>query len=237
VAPESDELTAIARRYERFATVEARGASALYEQLALAIAGSPELLTFLCSLPPERRQRNLFLAAVRHVGGLPHDASALEEIVRTHAFRVKQVMSLRMIQTNEPARCAVLLPVLASLDQPLALLEIGASAGLCLLPDCYGYDYGSRRIEPAWSQPAGAPIFRCAASATTPVPHALPMVGWRLGLDLNPLDVTSPTDMEWLETLVWPGQEQRACNLRAAHRDSRVATHRRSGAAVGWVRQ
>ncbi len=35
-------------------------------------------------------------------------------------------------QTNEPGRCAVLLPLLAALPQPLALLEVGASAGLCL---------------------------------------------------------------------------------------------------------
>jgi hypothetical protein len=216
MAPESDELATIARRYERFARVEARGASTLYEHLALAVAGSPELLAFLSSMPPERRQPNLFLAAIRYVNGLPRDKSEMEEIVRSHAARVKQLMLLRTTQTNEPARCAVLLPVLATLAQPLALLEIGASAGLCLLPDRYGYDYGSRRIEPAWSGPVGAPIFRCAASAATPVPHALPVVGWRLGLDLNPLDVTSPTDMEWLDTLVWPGQEQRASNLRAA---------------------
>ena len=70
MAQESDELATIARRYERFARVEARGASDLYEQLALAVAGSSELLAFLCSMPPERRQPNLFLAAVRHQMGL-----------------------------------------------------------------------------------------------------------------------------------------------------------------------
>ena len=36
----------------------------------------------------------------------------------------------RRTQTNEPARCAVLLPALAQLPQPLALIEAGASAGL-----------------------------------------------------------------------------------------------------------
>ena len=47
----------------------------------------------------------------------------------------------RATQTNEAGRCAVLLPFLAELPQPLALLEVGASAGLCLLPDRYSYRY------------------------------------------------------------------------------------------------
>src|SRR5262245_7160497 len=68
---DSDELAAIARRYERFAISEARGSSPIYERLALAVAGSCELLAFLRSVPPERQQPNLFLAAVRHVAGLP----------------------------------------------------------------------------------------------------------------------------------------------------------------------
>ena len=71
MSDDADELTAIAQRYERFATVEARGASPIYEALARAVAGSVELLTFLRSIPAERRQPNLFLAAVRHVAGLP----------------------------------------------------------------------------------------------------------------------------------------------------------------------
>ena len=56
-------------------------------------------------------------------------------------------MRVRATQTNEAGRCAVLLPVLAALPQPLALLEVGASAGLCLYPDRYAYRYGDRRTR------------------------------------------------------------------------------------------
>ena len=44
-------------------------------------------------------------------------------------------MRTRATQTNEAGRCAILLPVLAALPQPLALLDVGASAGLCLYRD------------------------------------------------------------------------------------------------------
>jgi hypothetical protein len=58
-------------------------------------------------------------------------------------------MLKRRTETNEPTRCATLLPLLALLPKPLALLEIGASAGLCLLPDLYGYEYnGTVHISP-----------------------------------------------------------------------------------------
>jgi hypothetical protein len=217
MAPYSDDAVATARRYERFATEEARGASPIYEHLALAVAGSPDLLTFLSSVPADRRQPNLFLAAVRHISGVPRNGHEMEQIVRAHAPRVREVMLSKTTQTNEPARCSVLLPVLAGLREPLALIEVGASAGLCLLLDRYRYDYGRHRIEPPSTELlAVAPIFECTANAATPVPSALPTIGWRLGLDLNPLDVNSPVEMDWLETLVWPGQARRAQNLRAA---------------------
>ena len=211
---DDDELQAIAKRYRRFASVEARGASPAYERLALAVARSPELLAFLGSMPPDRRQPNLFLAALRHVGGVPRHASAMKAIVRTEAARVRSIMLARTTQTNEPARCAVLLPVLGALRQPLALIEVGASAGLCLIPDRYGYDYGRHRLEPPG--PTSAPIFPCCASPTTPLPLALPKVAWRCGLDLNPLDINAPAAMAWLQTLVWPGCEARASNLKVA---------------------
>jgi hypothetical protein len=210
---EANELAAIERRYRRFATAEARGVSPLYEQLALTVAETPSLLAFLQALPDERRQPNLFLAAIREAAGMPASVSSLDVTVRTHAARIRDVMLTRTTQTNEPARCAVLLPVLAALKQPLALIEVGASAGLCLLPDKYGYDYGRHRIQPS---SATAPIFPCEANSATPMPYKLPSIAWRCGLDLNPLNVTSKVDMAWLETLVWPGQEQRAQRLKAA---------------------
>jgi hypothetical protein len=220
MAPDGEELQAIAKRYRHFATVEAHGASPAYERLALAVARSPDLLAFLSSMPLDRRQPNLFLAALRHVGGVPADASAMKAIVRTEAARLRDIMLSRTTQTNEPARCAVLLPILGGLRQPLALIEVGASAGLCLLPDRYGYDYGRHRLEPPG--PTSAPIFPCRASPATPLPLALPKVAWRCGLDLNPLDINAPDQMAWLETLVWPGCEARAGNLKAAMQIARA---------------
>ena len=219
---DSDHPAAIAKRYERFALAEARGASPVYERLAFAVASSSNLLAFLGSLPSDRRQPNLFLAAVRLVAGVPRDGKEMEEIVRAHAPRISEVMLSRTTQTNEPARCTALLPVLTDLKGPLALIEVGASAGLCLLPDRYGYSYGTHRIEPPLAGSTGAPIFECTASAATPLPRRLPKIGWRFGLDIHPLDVNSPDQMAWLEMLVWPGQAHRAQNLRAAIEVARV---------------
>ncbi len=209
-------LRKLAERYARFAEVEARGSSSIYETLALAVSRSVELLEFIAALPPERRQPNLFLAAVREVAGVARDGEHLVELVSRHGSAIRNVMLARTTQTNEPARCAVLLPALARLPQPLALIEVGASAGLCLVPDRYGYDYGRARILPPAQGDGRAVIFSCEADSATPLPNQLPRIAWRRGLDLNPLDLRSQEDMDWLETLVWPGQEERARRLRAA---------------------
>src|SRR6185369_611590 len=47
-------------------------------------------------------------------------------------------------------------------------------------------------------------------------PSRLPDVAWRAGLDLNPLDVTEPADVAWLEALIWPEHTHRRARLRAA---------------------
>ena len=210
------ELKGISERYAAFAMDEARGWSDAYEEFALAVAQSDDLLAFIATLPAERRQPNLFLAAVRLVCGIPCDVDDLRKLVIACPVRIREVILSRTTQTNEPARCAVLLPILAQLPQPLALLEVGASAGLCLLPDHYGYDYGHGRINPAVSGLGDAPVFACEVSGKPPIPTTLPRITWRAGLDLNPLDVRSDHDTTWLETLVWPGQDDRAARLRAA---------------------
>ena len=80
-------------------------------------------------------------------------------------------------QTNEPGRCATLLPLLASLPQPLALVEVGASAGLCLYPDKYSYRYatslGRHRLGDSEI------VLSCTVTRPAPLPERLPEVGTR----------------------------------------------------------
>jgi hypothetical protein len=201
-----------AENYRRFAAYEARGRSPLYEQLANGVADDPELLAFLAGLPLEKRQPNLLLAAVRYLAGVQPGYDAFRAVVLDRRAEVSATMLARRTQTNEPARCATLLPAWASLRQPLALLEAGASAGLCLLPDRYSYDYGTCRID---GQP-GAPVLACRCSGPVPLPRRSVDVAWRAGIDINPLDVTDPDDVHWLSCLVWPEEGDRAERLAAA---------------------
>lgn len=201
-----------AENYRRFAAREARGRSPLYEQLAGGVADDPELLAFLADLPQEKRQPNLLLAAVRYLAGLQPGYDTFRAVVLDRRNEVAATILARRTQTNEPARCATLLPALASLRQPLALLEVGASAGLCLLPDRYSYDYGTYRID---GHP-GAPVLACRCTGPVPIPRRPVEVVWRAGIDINPLDVTDPDDVCWLSCLVWPGEGDRAERLAAA---------------------
>jgi hypothetical protein len=200
-----------AMTYAEFAAREARGSSAAYETLSVAVSRDAGLLARLESLPPPRRQPNLLYAVVRHLGGPVTDPGAFLDFTARHWPAIEAQMLVRATQTNEAGRCALLLPLLAALPQPLALLEVGASAGLNLFPDRYAYRYGSQALG------TGSPVLDCALTGRTP-PVARPEVVWRAGLDLHPLDVTDPSDLAWLDALVWPEHTHRRERLAAAAR-------------------
>lgn len=124
-----------AERYRRFASTEVRGHSATYDMLAARIAVDEELLALIDRLPVSKWQPNLLLGAVRFLGGPVADYPAFRAWTLAAWDWVEQTMRGRFTQTNEAGRCATLLPLLASLPQPLALIEVGASAGLCLPAD------------------------------------------------------------------------------------------------------
>jgi hypothetical protein len=216
VAVDEGRIDRLAAEYRRFSAQDAAGRSTLYTELTRHIADDRELLAILCELEPAKRQPNLLLAAVRHLyGDFARDWPQFRERFFDRRPEVLELIRTHRTQTNEPARCAMLLPVLASLPQPLALLEVGTSAGLCLLPDRYGYDYGGgRRL--GGSALGGGPVFRCAVNAAVPVPAALPEVVWRAGLDVAPIDVTNDESVSWLVSLIWPAEGDRPALLRAA---------------------
>jgi len=193
---------------------ELAGVSPLYEALCQAVAGSEAVCVLLDRLPLGKRQPNLLLGAVRFLGGKVDDPARFLDFVTAHWDAVADTMMSHRTQTNEPGRCATLLPLLASLPQPLALVEVGASAGLCLYPDRYSYRYttslGEHRLGD--SQIAMA----CAVTGPAPLPERLPEVVWRAGLDLNPLQANSGDDRRWLASLIWPEQIDRAQRLHRA---------------------
>jgi hypothetical protein len=122
----------------------------------------------------------------------------------------------RRTQTNEVARCATILPALAQLPQPLALIEVGASAGLCLLYDRWRYHYTGASVN-TWIGPADSPVtLSCEIDGDVPLPAAVPTIAWRVGLDLNPLDARQPAARRWLQCLIWPEHHDRVQTLRGA---------------------
>lgn len=139
-------------------------------------------------------------------------------------------------QTNEVMRSAVLLggyaAVAAATRLPLALREIGASAGLNLLWDGFGYALGAQRWGDAASPVQLVADWRGAAPV---LPEAI-AVAERRGNDLQPIDLHDGASVLRLRGYVWPDQRQRAARL-----DGAIALARRAsppvegGDAAGWV--
>lgn len=209
-------------RYRSMAERQLRGISPSYERICLGVADDAELVAMLDTLPPPKRQPNLLLATVRYLSGPVDSYDAFREFVLDRWDAVSQTMLERRTQTNEARRCATLLPALDAVDGPVALLEVGASAGLCLHPDRYSYCYDGASVLGESEL-----VLHCRTSGAVPVPHALPEVVWRAGLDLNPLDVRDDEDVRWLRSLIWPEESERFEIL-----DSAVAIARSAPAAI-----
>ncbi len=211
-------------RYSDFAEFEVRGRTPVYLSWARGIADDPATSDLIASLPRIKRQPALFFAAARHAGAPEtEDYPAFRDFVHDHWPEIEQIVLSHSTQTNEAKRCAVLLPFLSLLPGPLSLVEMGASAGLCLYPDRYAYRYtldggATRELTPATvASPAAPPVLDCDLRDGVPLPRALPEVVHRGGVDLSPIDPADPDSRDWLRSLVWPGQQaERVPRLDAA---------------------
>jgi hypothetical protein len=215
----SSAIAEVQERYRRFAQDEAPGRSALYEEWAAGISADAATAAILARIPAARRQPPLVFAVTRLLGAPLAPFAEWSSWLAAHADAVVAEGARRGLQTNEPLRCAALLPALSTIDGPLALLEVGASAGLCLFPDRYSYRFTGERD--AALDPADGPStvileseLRGPSAAETPL--RMPHIVWRAGIDLAPLDARDDSDRRFLTTLVWPGEEGRAQRIAAA---------------------
>lgn len=210
---------AVQQRYARFARLEAPGRSALYAEWAAGVAEDPEAQRILSRIPETRRQPPLVFAVTRLLGVGQDGYPAWRRFLLEHADRIVAECAIRRLQTNDPLRLAALLPVLSEIDGPLALLEVGASAGLCLYPDRYSYRFhdadGGLRFP---LDPVDGPsevVLESRVHGSLP-PLRMPDVVWRAGIDLAPLDAADEGDRRWLRGLVWPGETGREERIDAA---------------------
>jgi hypothetical protein len=212
----------IVEQYAEFAG-SARGASPCFEEWALGVAADEELIALIGSLPPIKQQPNLVFAAARW-NGIPAPApyAELRRGLLDRWEAVRATVLARSTQTNEVGRLATLVPAFAEIEsgrgRPLALLEVGSSAGLCLLPDRYGYRWrtAARVVELPTPDAWAGPLLACEVTGPAPLPRRVPTVGWRAGIDLEPVDLRDEDAVAWLATLVWPEQEERRARLAAA---------------------
>ncbi|WP_226012139.1 DUF2332 domain-containing protein [Halomicrobium salinisoli] len=207
------------------------GSSELYERLCRIVADDPELLELAAAVPDDRSTANVFLAALQfrllrgadgrlaeYYPSVTDDArepdgalgDALRDFCAAQADALRPLLRTRRTQTNAVRRCAALYPAVArvarEVDGPLALVELGPSAGLNLLFDRYRYDYGDA-VAGAVDSPVT--IRSEVAGGDPPLPDDPPAVRSRVGIDLHPMDVTDPDDADWLRSLVWPDLPER----------------------------
>ncbi|MGF2950361.1 DUF2332 family protein [Microbacterium alcoholitolerans] len=210
---------AVRERFDRFAREEAPGRSEMYASWAEGIAGDAEMQRMLERIGPQHRQPPLVFAVSRVLGAPLGSYADWRAFALSNADALVAECERRTVQTNEPLRLAALLPALSRIEGPIALLEIGAAAGLCLYPDRYSYrfvdEHGElrRALDPV--DGASEVMLTSTVRGLLP-PLRMPEIVWRAGIDLAPIDVRDAAQRSWLEALIWPGETERTARIAAA---------------------
>lgn len=229
-------------RFRAFAESECKDSSPLYYTLSHSIAQDDAILEIAGQSAPSQPVPNLFFAAVHYLlssaishplrsfyptytatPAPPSDSyPAFQDFIHSHRPEIISLLKSRLVQTNEVRRCAYLFPALSFAashfeTRPLALIEIGTSAGLNLLWDRYRYSYGDSMVYGDASSPVlVTSSFRGHAPAILSAP--LPTISHRVGLDLNIIDTSDPDQVDWLRALVWPEHHERRSLMDASLR-------------------
>jgi len=227
------DLAVLAERFRTFAATSASRAP-LYQRLSLGIADDPELLALLRTAPEQQAIPVLLFAATHHlllsgdehpVAGYypsltehPHTddpVPAWRDFALSRADRIEALVATRSTQTNEVGRCAWFVPALGLLDGevgPLAMVDVGTSAGLNLQLPRYRYEY-----TPGGVVGGASPVhLECGTHGDPPIPLQMPRIAAAIGIDASPITTDDTDGLRWLQACVWPDQADRFHRLAAA---------------------
>lgn len=218
--------------------------SPVYLALTEAIAGDQAMQEVAAAARPEQPPANILFAAVHFLllGGASHPLRhyyshllrpgekgrapdgalypAFQDFVAVHRSALDPLIATRVTNTNEVRRCSYLragyAEIAARTGLPLAIIEVGPSAGLNMGWDRYAYRYdGARTLH---GGPMSSLAIDCAWRGATPppVPDVPPAAAWRVGLEMSPVDLSREEERRWLQALLWPGQPERLARQKAA---------------------
>jgi hypothetical protein len=219
--------------YRHFGEVDAAGTSPLYERVAIALSESEEALRVIAAAPGRKRHPTVILAALHDLalaGRAPALATAyaaadgdaaagaaIDTLLRM-TDSVVAIAARRQTRANETGHGAVLYPAIAEAARrvgadAVGLVDVGCSAGLNLNVDRVGITYSNGQ---SLGDPASPVQLSSSVVGDRPIPtSAMPAVVARVGVDLDPVDVTDADDARWLRACLWPDQPERAARLEA----------------------
>lgn len=239
---DEDRIIELASLFTFLADHDFHDYSPIYERVARLMAASPDRLRLVdaAAAPNSRRGRvPVLFHATLHDLTLRHPdtalaaifggddatddelADAIDEIMTTHGGELVTTMRTRSVQTNEVGRSAAIalgLAAIGPLDRPIALIEIGPSAGLNLFLDRWCIDYVHEGATVASIGPSGSGVhLRCELRGPVlPSRFTVPAIAARTGVDPSPIDASDPDQSRWLRACVWPGVPERPRRLAAA---------------------
>jgi hypothetical protein len=131
---------------------------------------------------------------------------------------VMAIAAGRKTRISEAGRCAVLYPAIAEAASraganAVGLIDVGCCAGFSLNVDRVGITYSNGQ---SLGDPSSPVQLRASIVGGRPVPaRAMPGVVARVGVDLDPVDVTNVDDARWLRACMWPDRPERIARLEA----------------------
>jgi len=233
----------IRRRWADLLDPHARTIHPLYAALCATAQGEGPLVNLLLDAPRAQQRPNLLLAAIhaevlrdpcsalipwyptaQRLHGVDRDdgASLSDGIVAIVEFceaaeqRLSAVIRTRSTQTNEVGRSlplAVGLSLIGRSRGPLALIDLGCSGGLNLMPDRYRLEFDGQ----VYGDPSSPVTIQSIHTGSFPAPASEPLdIMYRCGIEATPLDLDDDDDVIWALACQWPDDVERFERTRAA---------------------